>query len=96
MEAKLKQYGEEYNKTQQHEYYFDEIEYIKQLIDNITSYESPQSKPVYNINNAFTPAFISNSVWKKYGVSHYAFDNNRTCFMIIVHCVTMQWTITCI
>ncbi len=33
-QAKLKQYEEEYNKTQ-HEYYIDEIEELKQLINNI-------------------------------------------------------------
>jgi len=102
-QAKLKQYEEEYNKTQHNnniddirqfkqkifdawknkkynhkndiiyipmikptfkqfhyklQYYNDEIEYLKQIIDNIKTYKSPQSKPVYNIENAFTPAFI--------------------------------------
>jgi len=57
---------------------------LKQLINNIKSYESPQSKSVYNIDNAFTPAFIE-FFCKKYGISHYAFDINRTCFMKYVH-----------
>jgi hypothetical protein len=82
-EAKLKQYEKEYNESH-HEYYIDEIEYLKQLLDNIKSYESPQSKPVYNIKNALTPAFIE-FFCKKYGISHYAFDINRTCFMKYVH-----------
>ena len=82
-QEKLKQYEEEYNKTQ-HEYYIDEIEELKQLINNIKSYESPQDKPVYNIENAFTPAFIE-FFCKTYGISHYAFDINRTCFMKYVH-----------
>ena len=66
------------------QYYNDEIEYLKQLIDNIKTYKSPQSKPVYNIENAFTPAFIE-FFCKTYGISHYAFDINRTCFMKYVH-----------
>ena len=64
-QEKLKQYEEEYNKTQ-HEYYIDEIEELKQLIENIKTYESPQSKSVYNIDNAFTPAFID-YFCRKYG-----------------------------
>ena len=94
-EAKLKQYEEEYNESQ-HEYYIDEIEVLKEYINNIKTYKSPQKKPVYNIENAFTPAFIE-FFCKTYGISHYAFDINRTCFMkyvhkikIIVHCVIMQ------
>ncbi len=45
-QAKLKQYEEEYNKTQ-HEYYADEIEELKQLINNIKSYESTKQTSIY-------------------------------------------------
>ena len=38
--------------------YIDEINDLKEYIDNIKTYESPNKKPVYNIDNAFTPAFI--------------------------------------
>ena len=40
------------------QYYNDEIEELKEYINNIKTYKSPQKKPVYNIENAFTPAFI--------------------------------------
>ena len=82
-QAKLKQYENEYNKTQ-HEYYIDEINDLKEYIDNIKTYESPNKKPVYNIDNAFTPAFID-YFCKTYGISHYAYDVNKTCFMKYVH-----------
>ena len=81
--AKLTQYEEEYNKTQ-HEYYIDEINKLKELIEHIKTYVSPDAKPVYNIDNAFTPAFID-FFCKKYGISHYAYDINKTCFMKYVH-----------
>ena len=83
VEAKLKQYEEEYNKTQ-HEYYIDEINELKEYINNIKTYESPNKKPKYNIDNAFTPAFIE-YFCKEYGISHYAFDINKTCFLKYVH-----------
>ena len=82
-QAKLKQYENEYNKTQ-HEYYIDEINDLKEYINNIKTYESPNKKPVYNIDNAFTPAFID-YFCKEYGISHYAYDINKTCFMKYVH-----------
>ena len=44
----------------------------------------PTSKPKYDINNAFTPAFIE-YFCKKYGISHYAFDIDKTCFLKYVH-----------
>ena len=37
------------------QYYIDEIKDLNEYIDNIKTYESPQKKPVYNIDNAFTP-----------------------------------------
>ena len=83
VEAKLKQYEEEYNETQ-HEYYIDEIKDLKELINHIKTYKPQQNKPVYNIDNAFTPAFID-FFCKKYGISHYAYDINKTCFMKYVH-----------
>jgi hypothetical protein len=89
-EAKLKHYEEGYNKTQ-HEYCIDEIEDLNEYIHNIKTYESPQNKPVYHIDNAFTPAFID-FFCRKYGISHYAYDINKTCFMkykIIWHCAIM-------
>ncbi len=51
-------------------------------INHITIYKSPQNKPVYNIDNAFTPAFIG-FFCKTYGISHYAFDDNHdtACYM---------------
>ncbi len=82
-EAKLKQYEEEYIKTQ-HEYYIDEIKELKEYIDYIKSYVSSSDKPVYNIDNAFTPAFID-YFCKKFGISHYAYDINKVCFMKYVH-----------
>jgi hypothetical protein len=81
--AKLTQYEEEYNKTQ-HEYCIDEIEELKEFINNIKTYDSTQNKPVYKIENAFTPAFID-FFCKKYGISHYAYDIYKTCFMKHVH-----------
>jgi hypothetical protein len=43
---------------QQHEYYIHEIRDLKEYINNIEIYESPQNKPVYNVDNAFTAALI--------------------------------------
>ncbi len=40
------------------EYYIDNIEKLKEQINHIKAYKSPQNKPVYNIENAFKPAFI--------------------------------------
>ena len=40
------------------DYYINHIEELKEYINNIKTYESPQNKPVYNIDNAFTPEFI--------------------------------------
>jgi len=82
-EAKLKQYEEEYIKTQ-HEYYIDEIQELKEYIDYMKSYVSTSDKPVYNIDNAFTPAFIE-FFCKKFGISHYAYDIHKVCFMKYVH-----------
>jgi len=56
---------------------------LKEYINNIKTYESP-NKPKYNIENAFTPAFIE-YFCKEYGISHYAFDINKTCFLKYVH-----------
>jgi hypothetical protein len=61
------------------QYYVDNIEELKEYIDNIKSYES-NDKPVYNITNSFTPAFID-FFCRKFGTSHYAYDINKTCFM---------------
>ena len=66
------------------DHYIDEINDLKEYINNIKTYESPNKKPVYNIDNAFTPAFID-FFCKTYGISHYAFDINKTCFMKYVH-----------
>jgi len=83
-EAKLKHYEDEYKRTQ-HEYYIDKINHVKSLIDHIKTYKSPTTnKFVYNIDNAFTPAFID-FFCKKYGISHYAYDINKVCFMKYVH-----------
>ena len=82
-EAKLKKYEDEYKRTQ-HEYYIDEINKLKELIEHIKTYVSPDAKPVYNIDNAFTPAFID-YFCKTYGISHYAYDINKVCFMKYVH-----------
>jgi hypothetical protein len=39
---------------------------------------------VYDIKNSFTPAFID-FFCRKYGISHYAYDINKKCFMKYVH-----------
>ena len=44
------------------QYYIDNIEELKEYINNIKTYKPPQNKPVYNIDNAFTPAFIDSFV----------------------------------
>jgi hypothetical protein len=36
----------------------DEINESKEYNKSIKTYDSPQDKPVYNIDNAFTPGFI--------------------------------------
>jgi len=54
------------------------------VIEHIKTYVSPDDKPVYNIDNAFTPAFID-YFCKTYGISHYAYDINKVCFMKYVH-----------
>ena len=84
-EAKLKKYEDAYKRTQ-HEYYIDEINKLKELIEHIKTYESPDKndKPVYDIKNSFTPAFID-FFCRKYGISHYAYDMNQKCFMKYVH-----------
>ncbi len=56
-EAKSKHYEEEYDKSKL-DYYIDEINELKELIIHIKTYVSPTKKPVYNIDNAFTPDFI--------------------------------------
>ena len=38
--------------------YIDNIEELKEQINHIKTYKPQQNKPVYNIENAFTPAFI--------------------------------------
>ena len=79
-----KMIGVKINEERIKTYYIDNIEELKEYIDNIKTYESPQKKPVYNIDNAFTPAFID-FFCRKYGISHYAYDINKTCFMQYVH-----------
>ncbi len=54
------------------------------MIEHIKTYVSPDKKPVYNIDNAFTPAFID-YFCKTYGISHYIYDINKVCFMKYVH-----------
>ena len=83
LEAKLKECEEEYN-IHQHPYYIDEINTLKDKINNCKIDDTPSKKPTYNINNAFTPAFID-FFCKKYGISHYAYDINKVCFMKYVH-----------
>ena len=62
----------------------DEIKILKEKINNCKIDDMPSKKPTYNINNAFTPAFID-FFCKKYGISHYAYDINKVCFMKYVH-----------
>ena len=99
-EARLKQNEEDYERTQ-HEFYIDQINNLNELIEHIKTYVSPNDKPVYNIDKAFTPAFID-YFCKTYGISHYAYDINKVCFMKYVHknqitgrCVITLWTTTC-
>ncbi len=66
------------------QYYNDEIEELKKQINHFSTYKSRQNKPVNNIENAFTPAFID-FFCKQYGTSHYAYDIYKTCFMKYVH-----------
>jgi hypothetical protein len=40
------------------DYYINHIKELKEYINNMKTYESPQDLTVYNIDNAFTPAFI--------------------------------------
>ncbi len=61
------------------QYYVDEINYLKEYINTIKSYES-NDKPVYDITNAFTPAFID-FFCRKFGISHYAYDIHKNCFV---------------
>ena len=67
-------------------HYMDKIKSSKELIEHIKTYESPDKndKPVYDILNSFTPAFID-FFCRKYGISHYAYDMNKVCFMKYVH-----------
>ena len=77
-EEKLKICEEAYKNTQ-HEYYINEINYLKELINDLNKY-----KRVYDIQNSFTPAFID-FFCRKYGISHYAFNINKQCFIKYVH-----------
>ncbi len=47
-EAKFKIYEDEYQRTQ-HEYCIDEINKLKELIEHIKTYVSPDAKPVLNL-----------------------------------------------
>ena len=59
------------------QYYSHKIKDLKEQIEHIKTYVSPTTnKPVYNMDNAFTPAFID-YFCKKYGISHYAYDINK-------------------
>ena len=63
----------------------NEPEYIEsELGDMIINFKYNNKKPVYNIDNAFTPNFID-YFCRKFGISHYAYDINKTCFMKYVH-----------
>ena len=55
-------------------YFDDEIERLEEIINDND----------YDITNAFTPAFIE-YFCQRFGISHYAFDINKTCFMKYVH-----------
>jgi 5-methylcytosine-specific restriction endonuclease McrA len=55
-------------------YFDDEIERLEEIINDND----------YDISNAFTPAFIE-YFCQRFGISHYAFDINKTCFMKYVH-----------
>ena len=52
------------------------IEELKEQINLIRTYKSQQNKTVYNVENAFSPAFVD-FFCKKYGISHYAYDINK-------------------
>ncbi len=40
------------------DYYIDEINDLKEQIHSMKTYESPNKKYVYNIDNVFTPALL--------------------------------------
>ncbi len=71
-------------KNTQHEYYIDEINQLKESIEHIKTYVSPDKKPVYNIENAFYPCFIDYCC-NIYGISHYAYDIIKVCFVKYDH-----------
>ena len=71
----------EYSIQQKQQYYIDEINDLKELIENI---DEQEEEDVYNIEDSFTPAFIE-FFCRKYGISHYAYDIHNKCFMKYVH-----------
>ena len=81
LEAKIKEYEKAYETTQ-HDYYKNEIIDLKLYLEDIKTTCKPDN--YYDITNAFTPAFID-YFCKLYGISHYAYDINKTCFMKYVH-----------
>ena len=66
----------------EHEYYNSQIERLDEIINEIKTNCKPDN--YYDTTNAFTPAFIE-YFCKMFGISHYAFDINKTCFMKYVH-----------
>ena len=54
-------------KRTQHEYYIDEINKLKELIEHIKTYVSPDAKPVYNIDNALSDPFKARKAASKSG-----------------------------
>jgi len=86
LEEKLNYNKKQFEETQ-HDYnnsayYNSEIERLEEIINEIKTSCKPDNN--YDISNAFTPAFIE-YFCKMFGISHYAFDINKTCFMKYVH-----------
>ena len=72
-EIRIKDNNKKQFKKEMKNCYIDEIDALKEYINNVKSYVSPRNKPVYNIDNAFTPEFID-FFCKQYGISYYAYD----------------------
>ena len=62
----------------------ESIKTLDEEIKHIIPASHKQDNKIYNIEDTFTPAFVD---WfcRKMGISHYAFDIQKQCFMKYVH-----------